>query len=101
AADLLDQLFDGAGDPLEHVWIVAEYLDFNRRRRTLEIAEHVLQQLGELDFSERRRFDQLGAHRGDDLFRRSVALTARLQSHENVARGLGRGEETQLRSGPA
>ena len=39
--------------------IVAEDLDFDRRRAAFEIAEHVLQQLHELDLGERRRLLQL------------------------------------------
>ena len=45
----------------QHVGIVAENLDLDRRRAALEVAEHVLQQLDEFDFELRRRFRQLGA----------------------------------------
>ena len=55
----LEHLLDRLGELGQRVGIVAEDLHLDRRRRALEIAEHVLQQLDELDLDERRRLLQL------------------------------------------
>ena len=49
------------------VLIVAEDLDFDRVGIAFEIAEHVLQQLDELDLGVRHRLRQLVAQVVDDL----------------------------------
>ncbi len=67
AVDLAEHLLDRFGGLFEHLRIVAEDLDFDRRRAAFEIPEHVLQQLHELDLG---RGDGLGQFRpevGDDL----------------------------------
>ena len=57
--------------------VVAEDLHLDRRRAALEVAEHVLQQLDELDLGQRRRLLQLRPHVGDDLLRRSRSRSPR------------------------
>ena len=81
--------------------IVAEDLDLDRLRVALEIAEHVLQQLDELDLRVRHRRRQRVAQVGDDFFGGPAALAARLQPHQDVAAVLLRREHAELRSGAA
>ena len=99
AVDLGKHLLDRLRELGELVRIVAEDLDLDRRRRSLEIAKHVLQQLHEFDFGQRCGFLQLRPHVRNDFLRRSAALTARLQADEDVARVLRRGKQAQLGAG--
>ena len=66
-----------------------------------EIAQHVLQQLDELDLGGGCRLRQLVAKIRDHLFRRAVALRARLESDEHVAAVLLGREQPQLGTGTA
>ena len=86
---------------LERVLIVAEDLDFDRRRRAFEVAEHVLQQLHELDLGVGHGLAELVAQAVDDLVGRLAPLAPRLQADEDVAVVLLRREQAQLRSGAA
>ena len=58
---------DLLGQTLERGLIVAEDLDFDGRRRALEVAEHVLQQLHELDLGVGHGLAKLVAQAVDDL----------------------------------
>ena len=75
--------------------IVAEHFQLDRRRRPFEVADHVLQQLDELDFEEWGAGRQLLAQLVDDLFRRA-AVAARFEPDENVSLVLLGGKQPEL-----
>jgi hypothetical protein len=76
--------------------IVAEDLHFDRLGVALEIAEHILQELDELDVDERDGLVQLVAHLADDRVGGSAPLTAPLQPYQDVAGVLSGGEQPKL-----
>ena len=91
----------GSASSASRSGIVAEDLDLDRLGVALEIAEHVLQQLHELDVDERRRLVEAFAQVADDRLGRSLARATRLQADEDVARVLRGREQAQLGSGAA
>ena len=84
----------------QHVGILAEQLDDDRLGRAGEIADHVLQELRELDVQHRLRLRDFGAHVGDHFF--AAALAVALQLDGDVAGvGFGHRRQAQLQAGAA
>ena len=96
ALDLVHHLLDRSREFREAIGIVAEDLHLDRLRIAFEVAEHVLQQLDELDLDERGGLVDAFAHVADDFLRRTTPLTSRLEAHEDVAGVLRGREQTKL-----
>ena len=101
ARDLLQLRLNLIRDGGEPVGIIAKDLDLDGIGTAFEVAQHVLQQLDEFNLSVGRRLSELAAKRLDDLIGGMFARAARLEPHDDVARVLLRGEQSQFRSGPS
>src|SRR5262249_39995845 len=101
ARDLLDLRAQFVGDAVESVAVRTENLDLYRLRRALQVAQHVLEDLDELDVHARDLLGDLLAQVGDNLVHAALALRPGLQLDEDVALVLLSGEETQLGAGAA
>ena len=99
AIDSVQCFLNGPGQFGEALGIVAEDLHFNRLGAAFEIAEHVLQQLHELDFDKWSRLVHALSKVADDFLRGAAALTAGLEADQDVAAVLRRREKPQLGSG--
>ena len=80
------------GESLERRQVVAEQLDLDRFRGAFEIAQHVLEDLHELDRHPRCFLFEPVAVAGDDLVDAPRPLAARLEPHQDIAAILLRGE---------
>ena len=98
ALHLVQHLLDRVRQFRETQRIVAEDLHFNGLGVAFEVAEHVLQELHELDVDERHRLVHLVADLVDDFFGRPAALVPGLEAYENVAGVLCGRKQTELRS---
>src|SRR5207249_3063033 len=92
-----EHLLDLLGDVGKPFRVIAEYLHLDWRRRAFEVADHVLKELNELDFELGRLGRELLAEVGDNGVGVST-LAPRLQTDEDVAFGLLRRKQPELRS---
>ena len=83
---------------LQRGLIIPEEFDFHRLGRTFEVANHVLQNLGELNNHAGGALLDLRAKIADHFARAAVALGARLHFHQNVAAILLGDKQAQLGS---
>src|SRR6267142_338450 len=85
SVDLLNFRREVIRNAIEFIGIAAEDLDFHRFRRTLKVAQHVLEKLYEFRINASDTALDLSSQVFDDLFSGPVSLRARLQLNENVA----------------
>ena len=98
SGNLLDGVADLRRPRAQQVGVLREELDGHRFGRAGEIADHVLQQLHELDVQHRFGFRDLGAHVGDHLVAAAAALAFQLD-RDIAGVGFGDGGQAELQAG--
>ena len=83
--DLLDFGANLLGRLSQHGHAVAEQLNLHRFGRAFQVADHILQNLDELDLNPGDVLLDLTAQVGDDFIRGALALGTRLHLDEDVA----------------